>query len=225
MTKNALIIFIKTPIPGLVKTRLQPDLTETESAELYSAFLKDLDHTFYNQDEFVCWYAVSPENFQKDPLDKIIHLKNYFIQEGQDLGERMNHAFQALFSKGYNRVVLIGSDLPTISVDIIRQALEGLESNGCMVGPSRDGGYYLIALSRLFSDIFEKLPWSTSDVLKKTIDILVKKGLTYSLLPESEDIDTYKELISFYQNYKEKDIKDPDFPTHTWKIVYKLFAH
>jgi len=223
--KNALIIFIKTPIPGLVKTRLQPDLTADESAQLYTAFLKDIDNKLYSQDEFDCWYAVSPENFQKDDLDQIIHLDNYFLQEGQDLGQRMENAFQFLFSKGYEKIVLIGSDLPSITLDIISQALQGLETHDCVIGPSRDGGYYLIALSSLQSDIFKNLPWSTSEVLKKTIDILVKKALTYALLPGFEDIDTYKGLNSFYQNYKDKNKNDPDFPTHTWEIVRKLYAH
>ena len=223
--KNALIIFIKTPIPGLVKTRLQPQISPEESAELYTAFLKDLDDKFHNPDDFLCWYAVSPENFQKDVLDQIIHLDNYFLQESEELGERMDNAFQLLFSRGYKKIVLIGSDLPTITVDLINQALQGLEAKDCVIGPSKDGGYYLIALSHPHPDIFENLPWSTSEVFEKTIDILDKKGLKYNLLQEFEDIDTYKELKTFYQNYKEINKNDPDFPTHSWKIVSKLFSH
>jgi rSAM/selenodomain-associated transferase 1 len=223
--KNALIIFIKTPIPGLVKTRLQPDLTAEESAELYSAFLKDLDHKFYNQFDYTCWYAVSPENFQKDVLKQIIHLDNYFLQEGQDLGERMNHAFQLLFSKGYEKVVLIGSDLLSITSDLINQALKGLVKKDCVIGPSRDGGYYLIALSHPCSFLFKDLPWSTSEIFEKTIEILDKKGLSYKLLPEFEDIDTYKELNSFCKDLKNKKRDDPDFPKNSWEIVKKWFAN
>jgi rSAM/selenodomain-associated transferase 1 len=220
--KNALIIFIKTPKPGLVKTRLQPDFTEDQSAELYSAFLKDIDNTFHNQDDFLCWYAVSPEDFEKDILAQSIHMDNYFLQQGRDLGERMHNAFQTFFSKGYEKIVLIGSDLPSITVDIISQALQGLESKDCVIGPSRDGGYYLIAMSRLCSVLFKDLPWSTSEVFGETIKILDEKDLSYVLLPEHEDIDTHKELISFYQNYKEKNRKDPDFPTHSWSITSRL---
>jgi len=223
--KNALIIFVKIPIPGQVKTRLQPHISLEESAKLYTAFLKDLDHKFYDQNDFLCWYAVSPENFNENILSRIIHLDNYFLQEGQDLGERIENAFQTLFRKGYEKIVLIGSDLPTISIDIISQALQGLETNDCVIGPSKDGGYYLIALSHPQSFLFEDLPWSTSDVLKKTIEILDKKGLTYNLLPEFEDIDTYKELLSLYKDLKDKPKDEPDFPTHSWKIVNKIFAH
>jgi rSAM/selenodomain-associated transferase 1 len=223
--KNALIIFIKTPIPGLVKTRLQPDLAEEESAELYSAFLKDLDKKFESSDDFICWYAVSPENFDANILEQIVHFDKYFLQVGVDLGERMHNAFQTLFSKGYEKIVLIGSDLPTISVDIVSQALQGLETKDCVIGPSKDGGYYLIALSKLYSDLFKDLPWSTSLVLEKTIELLDKNGLTYKLLAEYEDIDTHKELLAFYEDLKDKPKNDPDFPKHTWSVISRFFAN
>jgi rSAM/selenodomain-associated transferase 1 len=223
MIRNALIIFIKTPIPGQVKTRLQPHITEDQSAELYSAFLKDLDYKFQNQDEFACWYAVAPENFDKNILNQLVHLNNYFFQAGVDLGERMHHAFQTLFSKGYEKIVLIGSDLPTISVDIVSQTLQDLTNNECVIGPSKDGGYYLIALSKLYSELFEDLPWSSTEVLQKTIEILDEKSITYKLLPEFEDIDTYKELYSFYQELKDKPKDKADFPKHGWSVTSKLF--
>ncbi len=221
--KSALIIFVKTPISGQVKTRLQPHISAEESAKLYIAFLNDLDDKFYNQSDFLCWYAVSPENYEKDILNRIIHLDNYFFQKGRDLGGRMDRAFQSLFSKGYEKIVLIGSDLPSIPVDIISQALQGLANKDCVIGPSKDGGYYLIALNRPLSLLFENLPWSTFEVFKKTIEILDKKELTYTVLPELEDIDTYKELISFYQSQKKINKNDPDFPTHSWAVVSSLF--
>jgi rSAM/selenodomain-associated transferase 1 len=220
--KNALIIFIKTPIPGLVKTRLQPDLTKEESVEIYKAFLKDLDKHFYDQDDFTCWYAVSPENFQKDILEQTINLASYFLQNGKDLGERMDNAFQFLYSRCYEKIVLIGSDLPSLNTDFINQAFQGLETKDCVLGPSKDGGYYLIALSRSYSFLFESLPWSTSEVFEKTIEILKNKGLTYKILPKLEDIDTYKELNSFYKELRIKDKSDPDFPTHSWSVASKL---
>ena len=220
--KNALILFIKTPIPGQVKTRLQPHITEDQSAELYSAFIKDLDHTFHIQDEFVCWYAVAPENFDKNILDQLVHLNNYFFQDGVDLGERMHHAFQTLFSKRYEKIVLIGSDLPTISVDIVSQALQDLTNNECVIGPSKDGGYYLIALSKLYSDLFKNLPWSSTDILQKTIEIIENKDLRYTILSEFEDIDTYKEIIALYNELKDKPQKDPNFPKYSWSVTSKL---
>ena len=223
--KNALIIFIKTPIPGLVKTRLQPQLTKEESAELYAAFLKDLDHKFYNQKEFDSYYAVSPENFEEIILSRLVHLDNYFFQEGEDLGERMNYAFQSFFSKGYEKIVLIGSDLPSITPGIVSQAIHGLETNDCVLGPSKDGGYYLIALSRSFPFLFDDLPWSTSEVLGKTIDILNKKRFTYKLLQELEDIDTYTELLAFYEDQQDKLKEDSEFPINSWSYISKFLSH
>jgi rSAM/selenodomain-associated transferase 1 len=225
MMKNALIIFVKTPVAGLVKTRLQPQISPEDSAELYTAFLKDIDHKFYDRDDFDSWYAVSPENFQNEVLAQIIHLDNYFLQEGKNLGECMNNAFQAMFMKGYEKIVLIGSDLPSITTDIVSQALQNLESKDCVIGPSKDGGYYLIALNSPMSALFENLPWSSSEVLEKTIEILDKNGLTYTLLSEFEDIDTNKELVSFYQSLKNNPKNHPDFPTQSWVVVRKLFAH
>jgi rSAM/selenodomain-associated transferase 1 len=225
MNKCALIIFIKTPIPGLVKTRLQPQLTEEQSAEIYSAFLRDLNDTFKKANNFDLWYAVSPENFNEDILARFIQLDKYFLQEDRDLGERMQNAFQTLFSKGYESLVLIGSDIPSININIISQALQGLANNDCMIGPSKDGGYYLIALSSPQSYLFNDIRWSTSEVFEKTIELLDKKGLTYKILPELEDIDTYKELISFYEELKDTDKSDPEFPIHSWQIVNKIFAH
>jgi len=224
MNKNALIIFVKTPIPGQVKTRLQPHLTENQSAELYCSFLRDLDKKFKTADDFDTWYAVSPEKFNEDILAAFVQMDHYFLQEGQDLGERMQHAFQILFEKGYERLVLIGSDIPSITTDIISQAFQSLQTNDCIIGPSKDGGYYLIALSHLHAEIFDDLPWSTSDVMKKTIDILKKNGLTYKLLAEFEDIDTYEDLLAFYRDLKNKSKDDIDFPNNSWKILNKIFA-
>jgi rSAM/selenodomain-associated transferase 1 len=169
--------------------------------------------------------VVSPENFQNEVLAQIIHLDNYFLQEGKDLGERMNNAFQTMFRKGYEKIILIGSDLPSITTDIVSQALQNLESKDCVIGPSKDGGYYLIALNSPMSALFENLPWSSSEVLEKTIEILDKNGLTYTLLSEFEDIDTNKELVSFYQSLKNNPKNHPDFPTQSWVVVRKLFAH
>jgi rSAM/selenodomain-associated transferase 1 len=224
-TKNALIIFIKTPIPGLVKTRLQPELTEDQSAELYCNFLMDLDKKFKSVADFDTWYAVSLENFNEDILAAFVQMDKYFLQEGKNLGERMKNAFQALFSRGYEKLVLIGSDIPSITINIIKQALHDLETNNCILGPSKDGGYYLVALSRIYQDIFDDLPWSTSAVLEKTLQILNKNGITYNLLAENEDIDTHKELLAFYKDLKDRPKNDPDFPKHSWDLMNKLFAH
>ena len=222
--KNALIIFVKTPIPGQVKTRLQPQLTESQSAELYCSFLMDLDKEFKTVEDFDTWYAVSPEKFNEDILAAFIQMDNYILQDGQDLGERMQNAFQMLFSKGYERLVLIGSDIPSITTSIISQALLNLQSNDCILGPSKDGGYYLIALSRLYSELFEGFPWSTPKVMEITLDKLKRNDLTYKLLPEFEDIDTYEDLLSFYEDLKSKSKNDPDFPINSWKILNKIIA-
>jgi rSAM/selenodomain-associated transferase 1 len=184
----------------------------------------DLDEKLNSVEDFDTWYAVSPQKFNDDVLAPFIQMDKYFLQEGHDLGERMNNAFIELFSRGYDNIVLIGSDIPSITRDMINQALKGLQNNDCVIGPSKDGGYYLIALSQALPYIFEDIPWSTSKVFEKSIKILNKKGFTYKLIQELEDIDTYKELVSFYEHLRDKPVDNPDFPSHSWKVLQKIFT-
>jgi glycosyltransferase A (GT-A) superfamily protein (DUF2064 family) len=117
---------------------------------------------------------------------------------------------------------LIDSDLPPISSDIINQAISDLDKNNCVLGPSIDGGYYLIALNNTISVLFEGPLWSTPPVIQQTILILDKMGLTFSPLPELEDIDTSIELISFYHAFKDMSKTNPDFPTHSCFVTSRL---
>ena len=224
MSRNdALTIFIKTPVPFQVKTRLQPNLSGKESALLYSSFLRDLDERFIKIVDFDCWYAVSPENFRKEVLEDIVTLKRYFLQQGADIGERMSKAFEDLFSKGYTKVVLIGSDVPELPAESIDQALKHLDFYDCVIGPSADGGYYLIALKKRLPDLFRGINWSTSEVFNRSIDILKMNKTKYKVLDVKEDIDTKKELISLYHNLKDKNKKSTDFPVHTWEMLKNIY--
>ncbi len=149
--KNALIIFIKTPFPNQVKTRLQPQISGEDSARLYSAFLRDIDNHFTGNDTFDCWYAISPERFDQNNLADLVTLSNYYLQNGLDLGERMANAFEYLFNKGYEKIILMGSDVPTLTVDTIVESFGLLNTSDCVLGPGFDGGYYLIGMKKLYS--------------------------------------------------------------------------
>ncbi len=222
--KNALIVFIKTPVPNQVKTRLQPQISGEESARLYSAFLKDIDKRFTENDKFDCWYAISPKNFDKRILNEFINLSSYFLQSGEDLGEQMVNAFQHLFEKKYEQIVLIGSDIPTLTVDSILGAFKLLQSNECVLGPGYDGGYYLIGLKQAYPSLFENIPWSTSDVFEKTMTIIDQNNITVYTLPRQRDIDTFAELTELYEELKIADIGSADFPSHTWEIICDLIT-
>jgi rSAM/selenodomain-associated transferase 1 len=220
--KEALVIFIKTPLPHLVKTRLQPQLSAGEAALIYSAFIRDLDQRFRRQKSFDHWYAVAPENFDPAILKNVIDLKRYFSQEGADLGERMIHTFNTLFSKGYAKIALIGSDIPTLSISTIRQSFRLLDGTDGVIGPGVDGGYYLIALNENYPFLFRKMPWSTSAVYQQTMTVIQKHNLRFSVLPTLSDIDTIVDLRALYNELKKVSRHLQDFPAHTWKVMQSL---
>jgi rSAM/selenodomain-associated transferase 1 len=224
-TKDALIIFIKTPQPYQVKTRLQPQLTAKNAAVLYSAFLQDLNNKFLAKNDFDLWYAVSPEGYDQHILNSSIALNHYFLQQGNDIGKRMGHAFQTLFAKGYEKAVLIGSDIPAISSAIIKQAFQDLKVYDCVLGPSKDGGYYLIALKQVYRFLFSNVPWSTVEVLEVTLKLLKNNELDYKLLSELQDIDDYDSLLLFYNTLKKADKRSDTFPLKTWDFLSNYFKN
>jgi rSAM/selenodomain-associated transferase 1 len=220
--KNALIVFIKTPVPNQVKTRLQPHLTGEEACRLYGAFLKDIDNRLNQNSDFAFYYAISPENFNKEILKKHTHLSHYFMQEGSDLGERMANAFSHLFAKGFKNISLIGSDVPTLTSDIVTEAFKMLTKTECVLGPGLDGGYYLLGMSRYIPDIFQGISWSTSSVFNQTMAILSKKDIKVKTLQPMRDIDTANDLTPLYQELMAADRNSDDFPIHTWEVLRYL---
>lgn len=193
---NALVIMAKAPEPGRVKTRLAPPLSLKEAAELAHALLVDQLENLkqlassevfvaYTPSEAIAFFeAMVPEGF------------SCFAQEGETLGERMSEAFRHLFAKGFKSVLLIGSDLPPIPLEFFEQAYDALERPDCdvVLGPSRDGGYYLVGMDRLVPEIFEGMIWSRDDVLARTLEKLDELGVKHELLPTWYDIDTPDDL-------------------------------
>ncbi len=198
--KKALILFYKYPQQGKVKTRLAKSLGDKNAFEVYKGLLADL---------FV--------NTESVPADKIIACSiddntkyrdlgfgyDYFIQKGTDLGSKMYNAFEVVFSKNYNRAVLIGSDCPEIRSNLLEEAFEALKKNEYVLGPSSDGGYYLIGMRKevLNFTIFRNIPWSTSDVLNLTLNQIKKNNSSIELLKELNDIDDIHDLRIFYELY------------------------
>ncbi|MFQ5900810.1 MAG: TIGR04282 family arsenosugar biosynthesis glycosyltransferase [Thermodesulfobacteriota bacterium] len=194
--RKALIIAAKAPHPGRTKTRLSPPLSEKDAASLYDCFLRDIWERISLIDEidkFIAYYPVSSKSyFSALPVDDLF----LFPQKGRGLGDRMAESFEMLFARGYGAVSLIGSDSPTLPDNFIRQSFEALERPDIdlTLGPSRDGGYYLIGLKRLYRQLFDGMEWSTSSVLDNTIKKAEKVGLGSLLLPKWYDIDEEKDL-------------------------------
>jgi uncharacterized protein len=196
----ALVIFAKAPIPGQVKTRLCPPLTPDEAATLHGSFVLDtLERTRTVVAKlklpFDRYLACSPAS--NAVFFKIMEERQsvkLIDQEGDNLGARMNRAFETIFARGYQHVLIVGTDVPSLPLEYYRQALTLLDEHDVVVGPALDGGYYLIGLNKPMPALFENIPWSTDRVLSLTHEKAKGLGLRIGLLPEWRDIDTIDDL-------------------------------
>ena len=196
MTKNnAVIIFIRSPEKGRVKTRLAKGVGETAALELYRCFVMDvLDMVRSTPWALRVYYY--PENafprirgWLGDDLD-------LFPQQGTTLGDKMENALADTFIAEYERAVLIGSDLPDLPSQILDTAFKGLDQCSAAIGPSRDGGYYLIGFTAegFTPQIFHSIPWGTDRVFDLTLNRFMDYHVSYYTLPVWQDIDTQKDL-------------------------------
>jgi rSAM/selenodomain-associated transferase 1 len=193
---NALAIMAKAPIAGTVKTRLAPPLTHDQAAQFYRALLLDqLEHL--NALTIADLYLVFTPDSAAPLIEKLAPAGFHcFPQGGGDLGERMNGVFTELWDRGHRNVVLIGSDLPPLPLRFLENAFELLEpsSNRVVLGPSRDGGYYLVGMNQPIPEIFRNMTWSHDQVLTQTKMRLFDIGIEPKLLPTWFDLDTTEDL-------------------------------
>jgi len=193
---DALAVMAKAPIAGAVKTRLVPPLTQEQAADLYRALLLDQLEHLSGLTVADLYLVYTPEG--SAPLMKQLAPPNFqcFAQRGGDLGERMNFAFSDLWQLGHRSVVLIGSDLPALPLGLLGTAFRLLATStrDVVLGPSRDGGYYLVGMNRPTPEIFQNMTWSHGRVLTETTERLAKRGIQPALLPEWFDIDSFDDL-------------------------------
>ena len=193
MKKNALIIFVKNVIPGQVKTRLAATLGNDVAMDIYQQLLKNVNNKIQSLDAGkIVFYS---EFVEDDIWDSSIFKKD--IQQGNDLGERMENAFKVSLAAGYKKAVIIGSDCPGIDETILNEAFEKLTGFDVVIGPARDGGYYLLGMKEMYSVLFQDIEWSTDKVLQQTLSVCSRNRLTYFQLPELSDIDEEKDLRYF----------------------------
>ncbi len=186
----ALIQFAKRPIPGLVKTRLIPELGEKEATWVHETLLKKTLNTLIDSHlgEVQLWWDKA--------WDDQAYLNNLgangtfkvFSQEGEDLGQRMYNALSSQL-KVFKKVILVGSDCPVLSASYLEQAIRTLDSADLVLGPSDDGGYVLIGATRMSSTILGNTQWGTPSVLATTTRQAENGGLALRLLPELWDVD------------------------------------
>ncbi len=207
--KKALIIFVKAPLPGTVKTRLQKDLGRDETVRVYKSFITEITSQYAGMKGFDRLLGCAPakdHEFLNEIAEK--NKMKTFDQRGSDLGKKIVNAFRDYFKKGYTDVILIGSDSPTIPKEFIRKAFRALEKNDFVVGPCCDGGMYLVgARKKIESRLFQNIPWDTSDVLNMVLEKLYRYRIEFSMLPfwyDVDDIDDFKFLKLHLRHLKKE---------------------
>jgi rSAM/selenodomain-associated transferase 1 len=189
MNKDLLIIFTRNPELGKVKTRLSSRIGNDAALRIYKFLLK---HTAEITKELkvvkeVCY----SEKIKKDDIwDTDIYSKK--LQKGTDLGERMHHAFKQGFNEGYTHIIIIGSDMYELSKEDLEAAFRSLMDHDYIIGPAKDGGYYLLGMKRFTSELFKNKNWGTDTVLQATLNDLKKESM--KLLPVRNDVDYFEDI-------------------------------
>jgi len=192
---RCLLFFIKNPEKGKVKTRLAAAIGDKMAVKLYKRFLLEMLFTL-NSGTFLFYLCYYPETSLNDLKDWLGDHYLYMPQNGQDLGERMKNGFREAISMNFKRVVLIGSDIPDLPLEFIEEAFGSLLEKEAVIGPSLDGGYYLIGFrDKTFSPrAFDGIHWNTESVFEETLRALEQEGLSVHTLQPLRDIDTVNDL-------------------------------
>ena len=189
---SAVILFARDPVLGQVKTRLSSLLDDETILRLYTCFVEDSLEKIRLVDNADCFVGISPSRLSGF-FNRIEGSDTrLFIQQGKDLGEKMRQAFVDRFADGYKKVVIIGSDSPSLPVSYINQGLSS--DKDLILGPSSDGGYYLIAMTGKVSEVFGGIAWGTDRVLDETLNCVKKTGVSLELLPVWYDVDLPEDL-------------------------------
>lgn len=183
--ERAILVFSKTPRPGMVKTRLRPQIGKTACLSLHLALLQDTITKVARIKADAILYLTEESNL---PFVVGFPTKQ---QRGKDLGERMQNAFESEL-KRYSKVLIIGIDSPTLPPITLEKAFEKLDCYDIVLGPCEDGGYYLIALKDLLIEPFSGIPWGTSRVFQKTLEVLRNKDVC--TLQKMYDVDRPQDL-------------------------------
>jgi rSAM/selenodomain-associated transferase 1 len=184
---EALMIFVRNPDLGKVKTRLAITMGQEKALEIYQHLLT---HTLtITKNLTVQKFVFYDGNISQQDIwqENGYH---QLLQNENDLGKKMHHAFETVLEKGYSKVVIIGSDCIELTQKIVEKAFDALATNDVVIGPANDGGYYLLGMKKLYPPFFIGKQWSTADVYEATIKDLKRTSLKYFELPVLIDIDT-----------------------------------
>ncbi len=224
---KALILMTRIPIPGKTKTRLMEILSPKECAQIHKCFLLDIFNSFeYIKNDIDIFVTYTPENSLDIIKDLIPNYIKCFPQHGEDLGERMSNGIKHILNKGYSKVILIGSDIPQIQPNHTKNAFLALDRSDIAIGPTVDGGYYLIGMKKIHEGIFNSnFKWGNKSVFEETIDLCNKLSLKVELCEKYVDIDTKEDLIEFRKIVlKKTKLKNTILPKNTIRFLHKYWS-
>ncbi|MFP8490098.1 TIGR04282 family arsenosugar biosynthesis glycosyltransferase [Gracilimonas sp. Q87] len=192
MTKEKLIIFVKNEEAGKVKSRLAKSIGNIEALRVYQKLLR---YTYsetvslkMNKEIWYSSYVELNDIWENDRFTKK-------LQKGDDLGQRMEYAFKTAFENGAEKAVIIGSDNAEITAKIIEDAFLSLNKKEFVIGPAKDGGYYLLGMNKFYPKVFKKVKWSTEEVFESTIGTIEQLGESIALLKTLNDVDIIEDWI------------------------------
>jgi len=199
---DLLLVFLKEPRPGSVKSRLAARIGAEAAAAVYRAIADEaIRRTAPRGDEYERVFLFDPPA-SRPQIQAWLPGQTLVAQAGGDLGERMARAFADAFASGARRVALIGTDVPALSYEDVRDALESLDEHDVALGPATDGGYYLIALKGSEPELFRGIQWSSPDVLTDTLERAARRGRSVRVLRTLGDVDTVEDLAAEWERIR-----------------------
>ncbi len=212
MPNQTLLVVAKRPAPGQTKTRLCPPLTPDQAASLYDCFLRDTLDTMRQVPGAQRVIGYLPED-EADYFRQLAPDMDLAFQRGDSLGERLDHLLTEALTNGSRKAIVMDSDSPTLPAAYLCQAFDRLEQVDVVLGPTRDGGYYLIGLKQPHPHLLRRVQMSTTHVLSDTLALAESTGLVVSLLPTWYDVDTITDLHQLAEETARLD--DPTRATAT----------
>ena len=190
--RNAIICFTRVPKPGQTKTRLMPYLSGEQCAQLHWAFLRDLSKIYAALDADLLVAHTSDPDWES--LKDIFPTAKFFPQDGGDLGAKMNHALNLALSMGYEKCILTGSDLPLMTGDHLISGFKALDQADVTLGPTSDGGYYLVGVKECSPFLFENQTYGYGNVFENTVAAVHAAGKSFCPAIPCDDVDTPEDL-------------------------------
>lgn len=218
----SLLIFARAPRPGRTKTRLIPLLGPPRTADLYRCFLTDTLSRAHRVEADITISVAEAEDMEavSSIAARACPGAQLTVQCEGDLGVRMAHAFQQAFAQGYARATLIGTDSPDLPADRVEQAFSLSQTHDIVLGPCRDGGYYLIAMARVVPGLFEGVKWSSENVLTDTLERAGRQGAASALLDPWHDVDTPGDLLALQRRLHALHLAGKEIPCRqTWEFL------